>query len=200
MQMPVPQMVVVAKLPEWVQGIIQLAPILTLIVGLPVFSRIGKRAESRKTAAETKRTELENEKLEIELRKLRGEPINTNRRDEIELELKRVTEVLDSTSIEGHPSTIARTYNYVVRFLLLFLFLQAWDILHDLLDPLISNSKDIPKFYLPGLFSGLDTPDLFDFIFTFGSLIIFIVLGAPLLRDIAAASGVSIKHPFRRSG
>jgi hypothetical protein len=187
-------------LPSWLQIAIQIVPVLSLIVGLPVISKLGKntRVGNRKEILEAEKTELENEKLRIELAQMRAPATDGGGTHALDLEIARVQEKLDAVppAPDGSDSNESRLLNeirsWITRFLLLYLSLQSWRLISAIVSPIGESDSFrflVPDTYITGLGLRVDAVFIMEYFFILGDALIFLILGVPLLLDIARFTG-----------
>jgi hypothetical protein len=155
---------------EWYKTAAGIIAIPTSLIGVLYAWRLAE-----KTRAETQKTRLEVTKLEREL----------NDPDEPTITAAQV-HAIASRSIAS-----SETEGYLIRFIILYLVLSAWSAVQSVIDPLVST------------FLGFGLLGLGSFVQIFENLIrlgIFVLIGLPLLLDVAKRFGLRPRDALQRPG
>ena len=158
---------------HWWQVATGMIGVPTALIGLLVAYRVSNK------------TRLESRKLQLEI-----------------LEKEGKSEELGPRSLLESPrARAAGLQDLVLRFIVLYLAFQGWNLIERLISPLLGsalsvwiNTQDLvtpPWVEILGV-------TLVSQLTGLGDLVIFVVLGFPLLKDIAASQGVGMRDVLRR--
>jgi hypothetical protein len=102
------------------------------------------------------------------------------------------------TILQSPSAIAAQIQGYIVRFIVLYLTLQAWHLVASLVSPIFSIGLSFSFRYssLPDLLQ-YGASALVGYIYTIVDIVIFLSLGWPLLKDIARSYGLNPRDLIR---